>query len=158
MSHHLYFILWTSVHIFSYVYVRICVIIKFVYIYIQNTCKSPAYVWVQLRGCEQYNVYKKEFWICICKEMFHIPIEPMNMTTCSYVLQTTPLHNTSPNTHALSCFTVGWNQFIRINSSYSWGAFYWHGLTLIPAWISGYLNCKVWGDITCPFPREFGNG
>ena len=28
--------------------------------------------------------------------------------------------------------------------------FYWHGLTLIPAWISIYLHYKVWDEITYP--------
>ena len=26
--------------------------------------------------------------------------------------------------------------------------FYYHGLTLIPAWISNYMPRKVWGEIT----------
>ena len=30
-------------------------------------------------------------------------------------------------------------------SSYSCGPFYWHGLTLIPAWISNYIHYQVWG-------------
>ena len=28
--------------------------------------------------------------------------------------------------------------------------FYYHGLTLIPAWISNHLPSKVWGEITYP--------
>ena len=27
------------------------------------------------------------------------------------------------------------------------GLFYWHGLTLIPAWISNYMPGKVWDEI-----------
>ena len=34
------------------------------------------------------------------------------------------------------------------------GPFYWHFLTLIPAWISNYMPCKVWDEITYPF-RNF---
>ena len=26
--------------------------------------------------------------------------------------------------------------------------FYWHGLTLITAWVSNYIYCKVWDEIT----------
>ena len=26
-------------------------------------------------------------------------------------------------------------------------------LTLIPAWISNYIHCKVWDEITYPFPN-----
>ena len=29
--------------------------------------------------------------------------------------------------------------------------FYWHGLTLIPAWISNYIHYKLWDEITYPF-------
>ena len=31
-----------------------------------------------------------------------------------------------------------------------WGPFYWHGLTLILAWISHHMFSKVWGEITYP--------
>ena len=33
----------------------------------------------------------------------------------------------------------------------SWGHFYWHGLTLIPVWISSYINNKVWEELTYPY-------
>ena len=41
------------------------------------------------------------------------------------------------------CVSNGW-QISR-------GAFYWHGLTLIPAWISNHIYYKVWDEITYPF-------
>ena len=31
------------------------------------------------------------------------------------------------------------------------GPFYWHGLTLIPTWISNYIHYKLWDKITYPF-------
>ena len=31
------------------------------------------------------------------------------------------------------------------------GPFYWHGLTLIPVWISNYMPSKMWDEITYPF-------
>ena len=31
------------------------------------------------------------------------------------------------------------------------GPFYWHGLTLIPAWISNHVSSKLWDEITYPF-------
>ena len=31
------------------------------------------------------------------------------------------------------------------------GHFYYHGLTLIPAWISNYIHYNVWDEITYPF-------
>ena len=31
--------------------------------------------------------------------------------------------------------------------------FYLHGLTLIPAWISNHMPCKVWDEITYPIPK-----
>ena len=46
----------------------------------------------------------------------------------------------------------------RWNLNFTWfsclpprGPFYWHGLTLIPAWVSNYIHYKVWDDITYPF-------
>ena len=30
------------------------------------------------------------------------------------------------------------------------GPFYWHGLTIIPAWISNYIYYEVWDEITYP--------
>ena len=39
---------------------------------------------------------------------------------------------------------------------FSCGPFYWHGLTLIPAWISNHMPSKVWGEITYPFPNFNG--
>ena len=31
------------------------------------------------------------------------------------------------------------------------GRFYWHGSTLIPAWISNHIRYNVWDEITYPF-------
>ena len=42
----------------------------------------------------------------------------------------------------------------RISDIITWdssGPFYWHGLTLISAWISNYMANKVWDEITYPF-------
>ena len=36
-------------------------------------------------------------------------------------------------------------------STKSWGRFYWHCLTLFPAWISNYNPSKMWNEITYPF-------
>ena len=36
------------------------------------------------------------------------------------------------------------------------GPFYWHGLTLILAWINNDIHCKVWDEITHPFPNFNG--
>ena len=36
------------------------------------------------------------------------------------------------------------------------GAFYHHGLTLIPAWISNHMPRKVWAEITYPFANFNG--
>ena len=38
----------------------------------------------------------------------------------------------------------------------TWGPFYWHGLTLIWAWISHYIHYKVWDEISYPFPNFHG--
>ena len=31
------------------------------------------------------------------------------------------------------------------------GPFYWHDLTLIPAWINNHTSSKKWDEITYPF-------
>ena len=36
------------------------------------------------------------------------------------------------------------------------GPFYYHGLTLIPAWISNFIHCKLWYEIIYPFPNFNG--
>ena len=36
------------------------------------------------------------------------------------------------------------------------GPFFWHGLTLIPAWIRNHKPSKVWDEITNPFPNFNG--
>ena len=36
-------------------------------------------------------------------------------------------------------------------SHFNWGPFYWHELTVIPAWISNHIHYKVWDGITYPF-------
>ena len=36
------------------------------------------------------------------------------------------------------------------------GPLYWHGLTLIPAWISNYIHYEVQDEITYPFPNFNG--
>ena len=36
------------------------------------------------------------------------------------------------------------------------GAFFHHGLTSIPAWISNDLSCEVWGEITYPLANLNG--
>ena len=39
----------------------------------------------------------------------------------------------------------------------TWGPFYWHGLTLIPAWMSNHLPSKMWDEIIYPFPNFNGS-
>ena len=39
----------------------------------------------------------------------------------------------------------------RWNFDNIWGHFFWHGLTLFPAWISIHLSGKVLDEITYPF-------
>ena len=38
----------------------------------------------------------------------------------------------------------------------TWGLFYWHGLALIPAWISNHKSNKEWDEITYPFSNLNG--
>ena len=48
---------------------------------------------------------------------------------------------------ATSGFLSGYLRYVETNL----GPFYWHGLTLIPAWISNHIHPKVWAEITYPF-------
>ena len=41
-------------------------------------------------------------------------------------------------------FTVLFPKYLR-------GPFYWHGLTLIPTWVSNHIHSKVWDEITYLF-------
>ena len=43
---------------------------------------------------------------------------------------------------------------LKIN--YSWGPVYYHGLTLIPAWITNYIHSMVWNEIGYLFPNFNG--
>ena len=52
--------------------------------------------------------------------------------------------------------TIYWLQRRRTNAMASRiiainGSFYYHGLTLIPAWISNYIHFNVWDEITYQF-------
>ena len=38
-----------------------------------------------------------------------------------------------------------------IKLSVTYGPFYEHGLTFIPAWISNYIHYEMWDEITYPF-------
>ena len=49
----------------------------------------------------------------------------------------------------LLSFNLNWLTLEQ--SDDSWGQFYWHGLTSIPASISNYTHYNVWGEITYPF-------
>ena len=40
--------------------------------------------------------------------------------------------------------------------AFCWAPFYSHGLTPIPTWISNYIHCKVWDEISYPFLKFNG--
>ena len=42
-----------------------------------------------------------------------------------------------------------WSEY-HISQESPKGLFYYHGLTLIPAWISNHMPGKVWDEITYP--------
>ena len=52
-------------------------------------------------------------------------------------------------TCSLLCLLIPWYICYQV-------PLYWHGLTLIPAWIINYAHCKVWVEITYPFPNFNG--
>ena len=49
---------------------------------------------------------------------------------------------------------VIWNVLLYWGTSLATrGLFYWHGVTLIPRWISNHMPSKVWGEITYLYPN-----
>ena len=49
---------------------------------------------------------------------------------------------------------IGIYYLIKCNLICTWlscDPFYWHGLTLIPAWIGNCMHYTIWDDITYPF-------
>ena len=48
-----------------------------------------------------------------------------------------------------------WCHVLAITRDY-WGPFYSHVLTLIPAWMSNYINYDVWDEIAYPFQNFNG--
>ena len=46
--------------------------------------------------------------------------------------------------------------YLRMEHCVSRGAFYYHGLTFIPAWISNHMPSEVWDEITYPFSNVNG--
>ena len=44
---------------------------------------------------------------------------------------------------------LGWRMWAATN----WAHFYWHGLTLIPAWISNYIHNNVWDKNYLSIPK-----
>ena len=79
----------------------------------------------------------------------------------SYILTVNPDieipldHRTVVGQSYLQWEIIYWWQHIYIKIT-SRGPFYWHGLTLIPAWISNHMPCKVSDEIICPFPNFNG--
>ena len=48
-----------------------------------------------------------------------------------------------------------WYMHVLCWAIYSSDPFYYHGLTLIPIWISNYIHHKVWDEIVYPFPNFY---
>ena len=58
-----------------------------------------------------------------------------------------------PHTSIFSIKELTW---VKALFAVTRGPFYWHGLTLIPTWISYHMSRKVWVEITYPFPNFNG--
>ena len=79
--------------------------------------------------------------------------EPMMVRLPTHICVTPPqwVNGDSPSTVML--LTTNFDMF---SFDFSWGPFYWHGLTLIPAWISDYIHYKVWYEIIYPLSNSNG--
>ena len=54
------------------------------------------------------------------------------------------------NNNLIKNLNCPWKMFLSIRM-YICSRFYYHGSTLIPAWISNLMPSKVWDEITYPF-------
>ena len=87
----------------------------------------------------------------ISKVTFEIPDK------ISYPYKILILYNVE-NLRAYKCFSNDthpklWDITITNVPQFPWCLIFylqWHGLTLIPAWISNYIHYKVWDEITYP--------
>ena len=80
---------------------------------------------------------------------FHYTLGGLNIVDC-------PLHGFQATLHLLSIGFLGLTVLSKNRKScfkecLNRAPFYWHGLTLIPAWICNYILSKVWDEITYPF-------
>ena len=53
-------------------------------------------------------------------------------------------------------FATPENTFSKYSALVNRAHFYYHGLTWIPEWIGKHTSCKVWDEITYPFPNVNG--
>ena len=78
-------------------------------------------------------------------------IDPHRYSNCQFSLKTDTSNASAdvrPPSELEHCFAQKYSQ----SSTDTWSPFYWHGLTLILAWVSNYTHFNVWDAITYPFP------
>ena len=104
------------------------------------------------------------FISCVCWKRIVQYVGPCCNKTrvCSYTrtlreilfIQLFSIYTPSPrftNAYTVCYYFVLIKDYI-LHGIHTWGPLYQHGLTLIPAWIRDYMNYKMWGEITYPFP------
>ena len=70
--------------------------------------------------------------------------------TVPWVFGADLVHNKMQVTLNLPCLALSVPRGCRLKF-YCSSPFYWHGLTVFPAWICNHVHYKVWDEITYPF-------
>ena len=90
-------------------------------------------------GNRKVTIPSRSWYDCKCQQLSNCVV--IDMRAASYC-DVTPIDYSD---------TEYMDSFITTMTLSASGPFYWHGLTLIPAWITNYMPGKVWGEITYPF-------
>ena len=119
-------------------------------------CK--VYFWEKVRYAVKLNINQKRDCLANVFNSIHCH-NTQSCHTCEtlshwhiYAWGSLVLFCNSYTIHKLTLHKVTeYQQYVRENQKTISSPFYWHGITLIPAWISNHMSNKVWYEITYPF-------
>ena len=98
---------------------------------------------------------------CLITTFSYLFTENPNLATLSMIVTLNLNYNdyaSNPGQIQQLVSVIAWGVTFTCRSlSAIWGPFYWHGLTLIPAWISNSIHHKLWAEIKVQ-PLKFRNG
>ena len=99
-------------------------------------------------------LYKLSNWLRHIFNVIHYPHED-TMETLRHRHICSLVSNVFSKKYSL-CYLMQYEVKLTYRTPDAIDPFYWHGLTLIPAWINNYTHYKVWDEITYPFPNFNG--